>query len=249
MSVLMEHPRTAGVRSSVPRSFVPPSRRAGQIQGVALSIALHAALFFLGGFLWVKPISYGITAGETAVEVELLAAPAAPEAVPAAPEAAPQPEWVAAEPDPLEKSEPTIPKPVEKPAPARPAPAAAPAVVPAVARVSDGSSAVPGKDLTTQHTSGAQIAARPNYLRNPAPRYPEASRKNGEEGLVILAVNVSPAGRPVTVELFGSSGYERLDRAAVDAVRRWIFEPARLGPLPVASMVKVPVRFRLNEQR
>lgn len=245
----MEQPRLAGAQVAASRPFLPSSGRDGRIQGAVLSVALHAALFFVGGLLWVKPISYGVTAGETAVEVELTAAPPAPETAPQPEEQVfesvpepivPEPEAIVEQPKAVEKV--VVQKPIEKPLPPKP-------VAPVAGPVGDGSSSVPGKDSVTRRSTGAQIAARPNYLRNPAPRYPEASRRNSEEGLVLLKVDVNPSGRPVQVELSDSSGYERLDRAAVEAVKRWVFEPARLGPLPVASTVQVPVRFRLSDRR
>ena len=43
-----------------------------------------------------------------------------------------------------------------------------------------------------------------------------------------------------------SSGFERLDRAAQDAVRRWRFVPARRGNDAVAAYVNVPIAFSLD---
>ena len=43
-----------------------------------------------------------------------------------------------------------------------------------------------------------------------------------------------------------SSGSDRLDRAALDAVRRWKFVPARLGDTPVDAWVLVPIAFSLD---
>lgn len=84
------------------------------------------------------------------------------------------------------------------------------------------------------------------YLDNPAPAYPAASRRNGEEGSVRLRVQVSADGRAMNVEIETSSGHERLDDAALRAVRRWRFVPARRGEEPVAASVIVPIAFRLQ---
>jgi protein TonB len=48
------------------------------------------------------------------------------------------------------------------------------------------------------------------------------------------------------VSVSRGSGYPELDEAAVRAVRRWMFEPARAAGLPVASHVDIPVRFSLS---
>ena len=84
------------------------------------------------------------------------------------------------------------------------------------------------------------------YLRNPAPRYPLAARRAGEQGTVTLKVLVGMDGMPQRVEVEKTSGSPRLDSAALDAVRRWRFAPARRGSTPIESWVLVPVVFRLE---
>ena len=84
------------------------------------------------------------------------------------------------------------------------------------------------------------------YLRNPAPRYPLAARRAGEQGTVTLKVLVASDGLPQRVEVEKTSGSSRLDAAALDAVKRWRFVPARRGSTPIESWVLVPVVFRLE---
>lgn len=84
------------------------------------------------------------------------------------------------------------------------------------------------------------------YLRNPPPVYPALSRRYGEQGRVMLRVVVNPDGTPQSVELRTSSGAERLDEAALVAVRRWRFVPARQGNTPVSAAVLVPIVFSLE---
>jgi len=86
-----------------------------------------------------------------------------------------------------------------------------------------------------------------SYLQNPVPRYPLAARRAGEQGTVTLKVLVSVDGLPRRVEVEKTSGASRLDAAALDAVRRWRFVPARHGAAPIESWVLVPVVFRLEE--
>jgi protein TonB len=68
-----------------------------------------------------------------------------------------------------------------------------------------------------------------------------------QQGVVMVSVEVGTDGRASDVSINRSSGFAQLDQAAVRAVRRWIFEPARAGGLPVPSRVEVPVRFSLSE--
>jgi len=90
--------------------------------------------------------------------------------------------------------------------------------------------------------------ARPRYRSNPRPDYPPDARRNRQEGLVIVSVEVAADGRAISTSLVKSSGFPMLDQAAVQAVRRWTFEPATSAGLPVASRVDVPVRFHLDQR-
>lgn len=94
----------------------------------------------------------------------------------------------------------------------------------------------------------AMVAARfdADYLHNPKPVYPTLSRRNGEEGRVMLKVRVSAQGNALDVVISKSSGYSRLDTAASDAVMRWRFVPAKRGDEPVESSVIVPITFALE---
>lgn len=84
------------------------------------------------------------------------------------------------------------------------------------------------------------------YLNNPAPNYPLISRRNGEAGQVLLLVQVTKQGTAAQVELKQSCGFARLDAAALEAVWRWRFVPARRGDEAIAASVLVPLTFRLN---
>lgn len=82
---------------------------------------------------------------------------------------------------------------------------------------------------------------------NPIPRYPQLARERGWEGVVVLAVQVGAGGEALSVGIAKSSGHGLLDASAVDAVRRWRFEPARRAGIPIAAVATVPIRFRLEE--
>jgi protein TonB len=84
------------------------------------------------------------------------------------------------------------------------------------------------------------------YLRNPAPAYPAAARRRGDQGTAMLKVLVDSEGAPLRIELDQSSGSRLLDGAALDAVKSWRFVPARRGAENVEGWVRVPVVFRLE---
>lgn len=85
-----------------------------------------------------------------------------------------------------------------------------------------------------------------DYLDNPSPAYPALSRRMGEQGRVLLRVYVDADGAPSKLEVRTSSGSERLDQSALDAVRRWKFAPAKQGDKAVAAWVVVPISFNLK---
>jgi protein TonB len=106
----------------------------------------------------------------------------------------------------------------------------------------------------TTRTSSAQTGSNPTsaaeaaplYAKNPAPTYPNDALRYGWEGEVWLIVNVSRIGAVNDVSIDRSSGYPTLDRAAANTVRKWQFEPARVGSEAVEGTVRIPVRFKIN---
>ncbi|MCW8836598.1 MAG: energy transducer TonB, partial [Rhodospirillales bacterium] len=88
--------------------------------------------------------------------------------------------------------------------------------------------------------------SRSAYLRNPKPSYPLAARKRQMEGLVLLTVEVSADGRPLSVRVTQSSRHSMLDNAALKAVSKWRFVPATRFGKPVCATIEVPVKFQLK---
>ena len=82
-------------------------------------------------------------------------------------------------------------------------------------------------------------------LNQPA-AYPPLSRRLREEGRVLLDVHILADGSVGEVRLRQSSGFDRLDEAALQAVRNWRYLPARRGDEPVATWYVQPVAFALN---
>ncbi|MEN5301950.1 energy transducer TonB [Pseudomonas sp. TWI628] len=118
------------------------------------------------------------------------------------------------------------PKPVEAPPPA-PVAAPAPPAPPAPAPVTPPS-------------------ANAAYLKNPAPEYPQMALRRGWEGTVLLRVEVLPSGKPGQIQIQQSSGRDALDAAALAAVKRWSFVPAKQGDVAQAGWVSVPIDFKLR---
>jgi periplasmic protein TonB len=81
------------------------------------------------------------------------------------------------------------------------------------------------------------------FPSNRKPPYPADAYRLRQEGLVMLEVRVSAQGTVESLRVVESSGFESLDKAALDAVADWRFEPAQRGGLPAEAVVNVPVRF------
>lgn len=85
-----------------------------------------------------------------------------------------------------------------------------------------------------------------DYLHNPPPAYPRMSRRLGEQGTVLVRVLISTEGRAEKAEIRSSSGYPRLDEAALETVQRWRYVPGQRAGKPEAMWFSVPIRFVLD---
>lgn len=225
-------------------------------KGLLLAAVAHAAVF---GILMAAPVNEPAVKKEPSAPmlVSLVAAPQP------APEPAPQPEVVPPEPPkpkPVVKQKPKPqvkpePKPVVEPEPQvveAPAPVA---VQEPVAQAAPQPVAAAPQIVEAEPEPEPQPAPEPviepprfgvAYLNNPPPAYPALSRRIGEEGRVMLRVLVGTNGKPESVEIENGSGSQRLDSAALDAVRKWKFIPARRNNEAISAYVLVPVKFSLD---
>ena len=199
--------------------------------------------------LWALQSGLVRKAAEVIVPAELLsefiAPPAPPKVTPpppappppprpapkAAPRPAPMPVAIA-DPTPapnaptgITTSQPPAP-PIEAPV-APPAPALAPPAPPAPPKIE-----LPSSDAA--------------YLNNPKPSYPAISKRMGEQGKVVLRVLIGTDGLPQKVEISKSSGFDRLDRQAQEAVMRWRFVPGKRNGVPETMWNLVPINFVLE---
>jgi len=138
-------------------------------------------------------------------------------------------------PKPTPKPEPVrevAPEPVQQAAPAAPTPPAPPV-----------QQATPAPEAPAPVTPPRTDAA---HLNNPAPQYPALSRRLGEQGRVMLDVYILPDGSVGEIKLNRSSGFPRLDNAALQAVKTWKYVPAKRGDKPIPFWYVQPVSFVLN---
>ena len=88
----------------------------------------------------------------------------------------------------------------------------------------------------------------PQPLARIQPEYPAQAFRAHEEGTVVVRVDVEARGTPTNADVARRSGSRELDRAAIDAVRKWQFKPALKDGKAIASTVEVPVEFKLDRQ-
>lgn len=79
-----------------------------------------------------------------------------------------------------------------------------------------------------------------------APAYPAVSRRSGEEGTVVLRVELDETGRVAAAHVQSSSGHARLDEAALKAVKTWRCSPAQRNGQPVSATALQPFKFVLR---
>lgn len=143
------------------------------------------------------------------------------------------------------KKESKIEKKKEEPQPAPPAPpspADAPAEEPSPAAASAAATrSAPAQPILRR-------LAVPAYQHNRQPEYPPMARRRGYSGTVMLKVLVDAQGRVADLTVEQSSGHRILDRAALKAVRQWLFSPAIEDAIPISMWVSVPITFRLQDQ-
>lgn len=86
------------------------------------------------------------------------------------------------------------------------------------------------------------------HLQNPKPIYPKRSRELGEQGVVVLSIWVDVDGKPDKVQIIKSSGFPRLDDAALRQIREsWRFVPGQKNGQKEAMELIQRIPFTLNE--
>jgi protein TonB len=222
-----------------------------------LAIALHA--WFLFGWKLSPKMIHVFEGEEGRVEVSLVESPlestetlqpppptselespgTEPEPIPVvASDKLPEFEKPAPEATPQYKVEPT---PVSRP-PSKPRSVAARLSKPVLSqKTAPMSSGVSQSDSSTTGKAVSKKIGKPAFITKPSASYPSESRKAGEQGSVMLRITVDSRGRPSDVSVLVSSGFPRLDRAAVEGGWRCRIRNAESG-----AQFDAPLRFDLR---
>lgn len=149
-------------------------------------------------------------------------------------------------------SQPQLPtQPQPSPVVTQTAPSQAAPIVPATASPAPAAAAPAAEGQPRSNPSTATAAVVPpssdaDYLNNPTPAYPRMSKRLGEQGTVTVRVLINTEGHAEQAEIRTSSGYSRLDEAALETVKRWRYVPGKRAGVPEAMWFNVPIRFVLD---
>ena len=217
----------------------------------ALIVALHIVAGIAVLRLVDRPPQPPVAVHE--LTIALIAPPAPPAVVPVAP---PDPKPVPKPtPKPVVKHVTPRPQPVVPPSPvlATQAPAAttvaAPPATPATPAPAEAKpDAAPAPSTAPSHAStGAPLSVAHLSCDGDAPAYPMLSKRHGETGTAVVAITVDTHGAVRSATLRTSSGFPRLDDAALQAARERSCQPYVENGTPVVATALLPFAFRLQD--
>jgi protein TonB len=139
-----------------------------------------------------------------------------------------------------------VPLPTE---PASEANAPAPQPTPAVV-APDATPSASGRDAQVFEPAFTPMTVRPALTNAQVvsdrirAEYPALLRDAGIGGTAVLWVHITTSGLVDDARVFETSGYEALDRAAVNVARAMTFEPAMNGDAVTDAWVQLPLRFQ-----
>lgn len=128
---------------------------------------------------------------------------------------------------------------------ANPAVAAGPLHAKSDQQLAEGAGSGPATGTEAIKSGGAMV--RPMIKNFERPRYPSLARRHGHEGTVVLEMEILADGSVGKVAITGSSRYPELDRAAQQALENASCIPASLDGMPVRSLLKKEITFRLTD--
>jgi len=84
----------------------------------------------------------------------------------------------------------------------------------------------------------------PQVIKQVRPTYPDLARQSELEGVVILFVGIDEFGN--VIEATVAKSVPGLDEAALEAIYKWKFRPAKQRDVPVPVRISIPIRFTLT---
>lgn len=238
-------PRPGTAASGARRGGPPARARDGlskaQLRGVVLAIAaLHVGAGW--GLLQIPAVREAV-ADAAPIFVDYIAPPPPPVAAPVPPPPAPPVQRTPPPPAPLLTSKPS---PAPAPFVAPPPPEVIPAPAPPAPAVVEAPPAPPAPPAPAPAPAAPVRVEQVTYLFKPTLEYPARAQQLGETGRVVVRVIVDVNGLPRSVTIEKSSGYSRLNQAALAATRNARFKPHTVNGHPVEVESLIPFDFTLE---
>ena len=98
----------------------------------------------------------------------------------------------------------------------------------------------------TKSTFASSATYKIGSAKNPHPSYPLIARKKGWEGRVIIQAEIDREGNVSEIKVLESSGFQVLDNASLETLKKWKFTPAKIGNKFVDDTVTIPVKFLIT---
>ncbi len=90
-----------------------------------------------------------------------------------------------------------------------------------------------------------KVRTKPKLIKKITPEYPEAARKSGAQGTVVVSVVIRENGSVGKALVFFGRN-PQLDSAAVAAAKQCVFIPGEISGRKVKTMMNIPFRFKLK---
>ncbi|MBL8500625.1 MAG: energy transducer TonB [Nitrosomonas sp.] len=220
--------------------YLERQQRFISLPGLLFVLVVHAVLFY---FLWHQRL---IPHPEQALTLfaELITPPAPVTPPKASPEPTPVKLQPVKKPVVKPKQEQLVAKSPKVSEKKQAEPALKPVQEPVTEQVSAAPPGAPKQMPTAPVTLSSELSVSCPKLT--PPEYPAISRRMGEEGKLVLRVELDENGHIDNAKVLNSSGYERLDAAALSAVRSWQCNPSLRDGQPVRAVALQPFNFVLQ---
>lgn len=86
----------------------------------------------------------------------------------------------------------------------------------------------------------------PVLVRYVSPKYPDLARQAGIEGTVLIRVLVGEDGKVINASIIQSDVTPAMEKAGLEAAKKFLFKPAKQRTVPVKAHMAVPIRFKLH---
>lgn len=85
----------------------------------------------------------------------------------------------------------------------------------------------------------------PRPVKTKPPQYPQRMRAEGVSGVVVVTMVIDDGGKVIACQVAKTSN-DAFNDPALEAVRTWVFEPAKVAGKAVRAKVSIPLKFEVE---